>query len=237
MRGIFGVFFSVLFSFIALAQEGSVYLIKANRATLERNYDLAENYYQKFIALNPEDSRGYFNLGTTRFSANKFNEAIASFTTAIAYNKNYKEAYYYRGLCKAKLGNHSEAIEDYNQVLQEDSFNVPFLKQRALSYEKLQHYSKALKDLDKSIELDRYNGDLYKQRALLNVEMKRYEEAISDYSAVEKLIPAYKMVHHKKGELYLLINDPEFACDEFEQALKNGVVVADRPYKEHCTAH
>ena len=226
--------FSVCFSFLVFAQNGSEYLIKANRATLEKNYELAERYYHKFITLNPKDYRGYFNLGTTQYSANKFEEAIISFSTALKFNPNYKEAYYYRGLCKAKQNEHLKAIVDYNLVLDSDSFNVPFLKQRAISYKALSRYEQALIDLDQCIALDRYNGDLYKQRALLKTDMKKYNEAISDYNAVQKLLPAYKMVHYKKGELYVLLDDLEFACEEFELAIKNGIMVADRDYKKYC---
>jgi tetratricopeptide (TPR) repeat protein len=224
----------MLISFLGFAQKGSEYLIKANRATLEKNYELAESYYYKFIALNPKDYRGYFNLGTTQYSASKFDEAIVSFTTTLKYNKNYKEAYYYRGMCKAKQKEYLKAIEDYNKVLKKDSFNVPFLKQRAVSLKALHRFQEALDDLNQCIDLDRYNGDLYKERALLKAEMKDYDGAISDYNAVQKLLPAYKMVHYKKGELYVLLDDFEFACEEFELAIKNGIMVADRPYKKYC---
>ena len=82
--------------------------------------------------------------------------------------------------------------------------------------------------------MDRLSGDLYKRRAELKVAMKDIEGALRDYNSVEKLIPAYKMVHYVKGNLYIEIRDTEMACEEYQAALDNKIVVAERSFNTHC---
>ena len=57
-------------SLTSLAQGGGEILIQANRATLERDYDKALDLYSQYIAVNPDDFRGYFNRGTTEYNIN-----------------------------------------------------------------------------------------------------------------------------------------------------------------------
>jgi tetratricopeptide (TPR) repeat protein len=219
----------------ASAQAGSELLIKANRATLERRYSEAINLYNQYIGINPEDFRGYFNKGTTEYNAGLYNNAINSFNKTLSLNPIYKEAYYYRGQCNTQLKKYSLAISDYTHILAKDSFSVPFLKLRSEAYSLNKNNLLALNDLNVAISVDRMSGDLYKRRAELKVKMNDVDGAIKDYNAVEKLLPKYKMVHFLKGNLYLEIKETEFACEEFEAALDNEVVVAERKFNENCS--
>ena len=216
------------------AQTGAELLIKGNRATLERDYPLAISYYSEYIKLNPDDFRGYFNRGTTEYNAGMYSNAIEDFTTTLFHNPIYKEAYYYRGQCYQEQSLYDMAISDYSYVLNTDSFSVPFLKLRAEAYSLSNQESLALEDLNTAIEVNKLSGDLYKRRAELKVKLKDVDGALRDYSSVQKLLPSYKMVHYIKGNLYLQIAETEFACEEFEEALDNKIVVAERDYQENC---
>lgn len=223
--------FATYFSF---GQNGSEILIKANRATLERNYAEAITLYKQYINLHPEDYRGYFNLGTTQYNNKQFTASKNSFTTCLSFNPYYKEAYYHRGLCNVQLKQYNLAIKDYNFVLDKDSFNVPFLKLRAEVYTLTNENNLALKDLDQAVSVNKYSGDLYKQRAKLKVKLKDINGALHDYNSLEHLQPKYKMVHYIKGNLFLELDDEEFACEEFQKAIDNKIYVAERAYNKIC---
>ncbi|MGB0851351.1 MAG: tetratricopeptide repeat protein [Bacteroidia bacterium] len=218
----------------AQAQVGAEALIEANRATLERRYDDALKLYNVYINENPEDFRGYFNRGTTRYNAKMFKDAENDFTKTLSLNPIYKEAYYYRSQCFLSQKKYTQAINDCTHVLQSDSNSVPFLKLRSSAYQSNDQSKLALLDLDKAVTLSKLSGDLYKRRAELKVKMHDYDGAIRDYGSVEKLLPKYKMVHFIKGNLYLKINETEFACEEFQLALDNRIVVADRAFESNC---
>ena len=224
----------MVISFLSMAQAGGELLIQANRATLERDYTKALDLYSQYIAVNPDDFRGYFNRGTTEYNAGKFTDAIADFTKTLQLNHRYNEAYYYRGLCYVATNNYVSAIEDYTFVLTIQPKSVPFLKLRSEAYAGQNKLELALDDLNVAVSVDRFSGDLYKKRAELKVAKDDVEGALKDYSSVEKLIPSYKMVHYIKGNLYLELMEIEFACEEFKIALDNKIVVAERQYEELC---
>lgn len=230
----------LLFTFLFLgstetiAQVGAAALIEANRATLERRYDDALKLYNVYINENPEDFRGYFNRGTTRYNAKMYKSAEDDFTKTLSLNPIYKEAYYYRSQCYLNQKKYTQAIDDCTYILRSDSNSVPFLKLRSSAYQSNNQSNLALKDLDKAVSLSNLSGDLYKRRAELKVKMHDYEGAIKDYGSVEKLLPKYKMVHYIKGNLYLKIDETEFACEEFQLALDNHIVVADRAFESNC---
>ena len=221
-------------SLTSLAQGGGEILIQANRATLERDYDKALDLYSQYIAVNPDDFRGYFNRGTTEYNAGKYMDAIADFTKTLKLNRTYNEAYYYRGQCYVAINKYDSAIKDYSFVLAQLPRSVPFLKLRSEAYAGSEQLELALGDLNMAVDLAKLSGDLYKRRAELKVTMSDIEGALRDYSSVEKLIPSYKMVHYIKGNLYLDLKETEFACDEFKIALDNNIVVAERKYQDLC---
>jgi tetratricopeptide (TPR) repeat protein len=221
-------------SFLSIAQAGGEILIQANRATLERDYTKALDLYSQYIAVNPDDFRGYFNRGTTEYNAGKFDDAIADFTKTLQLNRRYNEAYYYRGQCYFAKNNYILAVEDYTFVLTTQPKSVPFLKLRSEAYAGQNKPDLALDDLNMAVSVDRLSGDLYKRRAELKVTTDDVDGALRDYSSVEKLIPSYKMVHYIKGNLYLELREIEFACKEFKIAIDNQIVVAERKHEELC---
>jgi tetratricopeptide (TPR) repeat protein len=226
--------FLLLFFANTYAQKAAELLIRANRATLEREYSKAVILYSKYIVLNPADFRGYFNRGTTEFNAGKYADATRDFTKTLTLNPIYREAYYYRGLCQVELKQYDAAIKDYTYILLDNPRSVPFLKVRADAHNANGDEVLALADLDVAIRIDNLSGDLYKRRAELKVEMKDINGALRDYSSVEKLLPKYKMVHYIKGNLYLQIDETEFACEEYQKALDHHIVVAERSHYENC---
>lgn len=218
----------------AFAQEGQDYLIKANRASLERRYDEAIFYYSEFIKLNPKDFRGYFNRGTTEYNAGKLRDAVSDFSKCLNLNPIYKEAFYYRAKCHEALNQNSKAVEDYTHILVKDSNNVAFLKARAECYYNMKHFNEALTDIDKAASVHKLDGNIFKLRALIKIELGDKWGAIMDYDRVEALIPEYKMVHYLKGNLYFDLGMNDEACDEWQLAVDNGVAVAQRSLKDHC---
>lgn len=222
---------------VSFAQtKGTELLIKANKASLERNYDLAIDYYSQYIKLNPKDFRGYFNRGTTEYNANKFADGVKDFTTCLELNPIYKEAFYYRAKCNEGQNKHAEAIKDYSHILSSDSMNIGFLKARANCYQALNKDSQALDDLNRALKVNKIDGSIYKQRAEVKVSLGKHFSAIQDYDMVEALLPAYKMVHYLKGNLYLKLEMNDDACQEWQSALDHGVVVAERSFLEHCAS-
>ena len=228
------LFFLMIFVGGAFAQQGTHLLIKANRASLEKRYDEAIQYYSQYIQLNPKDFRGYFNRGTTEYNAGRHVDGISDFSRCLELNPIYKEAYYYRAKCAQAIKSYDKAIADFSHVLAIDSLNVGFLKARADCYFSMAAHDKALQDLNAAAKVNKLDGHIYQARAEVKTAMGQYYEAIVDYDMVEMLIPEFKMVHHLKGNLYQKLGMLDEACEEWHLALEYGVVVADRPHQKYC---
>lgn len=233
-RGLFVLGFLLVSVYEVCAQQGSEYLIAANRAMLERKFDEAIGLHNKYIALNKNDFRGYFNRGTVEYNAGYYSQAVASFSECLNQNKIYKEAYYYRGKSYQYLHKYVDAISDFSRILKEDSFSVPFLKARAETYELQLAYSLALIDLNAVLAISPKESEALQKRAELKTVMNLPREALIDYNALQLLRPSYKMVHFHKGNLFLALKQTDQACFEFDLAIKSGVVKAERPYEFHC---
>lgn len=229
--------FLTLCMLLCNAQQGSKILIQANKASLDRDYKKAFNLYTDYIQINTNDFRGYFNRGTSAYNAKNYSSAIQDFTKTLQLNPIFMEAYYFRGQSFYHSKKYKAAISDYSYGLSKKPNNSSFLKLRADAYAASGQKDSALIDLNNAIATDKLSGDLYKRRAELKIKLNDIEGSLKDYNAVEKLIPSYKMVHYIKGKLYIQIKEIDFACEEFEKALKHKVVVADQLNEEYCNSH
>ncbi len=67
------------------------------------------------IALDPEVARYHFDLGMAHFYATGYEQAVASFNTAIDLDSTLTLAYYYRGQSAYLLQDYDLALESYEK--------------------------------------------------------------------------------------------------------------------------
>ena len=68
-----------------------------------RQYKVAADFFRKAIAVNAKVPYVHLNLGNALMALEHFNEALASFDTALALQPNYVEAHSGRGKALVKL--------------------------------------------------------------------------------------------------------------------------------------
>jgi Flp pilus assembly protein TadD len=84
-------------------------------ATRER-FPEAISWFEKAVALEPEDNDTWFNLGFVRDRAGQRQEAMTAFDEAIRLNPGHDRAWYGLGLARAHLGQHAEAAVAFEQA-------------------------------------------------------------------------------------------------------------------------
>lgn len=146
-----------------------------------KNSNMALVYFDRAIAINPNDYWGYFEKGNVLQDQKKYNESIREYSNAISKKYNYKEAFINRGLSYEILGDYNNALSDYNQSLSLDPNYYLAYYNRGIVYYKQKNYPQALDDFQKTLSLKPdysgafgYIGDIY-------YNQKRYYEAISYY--------------------------------------------------------
>lgn len=78
-------------------------------AAARRHWESAEHWLETVVALLPESSDDWFNLGFVRDQAGKTEAALAAFAAAVRHNPAQDRAWYGMGLVQARLGRHAAA--------------------------------------------------------------------------------------------------------------------------------
>jgi tetratricopeptide (TPR) repeat protein len=82
------------------------------------NYTKAIEAYKQAIRIDPEDARGYRNLGFTYNSLGLYKDAIEAFKQAIRINPEYADAHFGLGFSYFLIGDKSSALDEY-KILKE----------------------------------------------------------------------------------------------------------------------
>ncbi|MCE2502272.1 MAG: tetratricopeptide repeat protein [Dehalococcoidia bacterium] len=97
------------------------------------DYADAIAYYDRAIALAPDDADAYHSRGIAKDGQGDYAGAIADFDRAIALAPDDADAYHNRGVTKAEQGDYAGAIVDYDRVIALDPDNVAVYDDRAVA--------------------------------------------------------------------------------------------------------
>ncbi|MBM3223874.1 MAG: tetratricopeptide repeat protein [Candidatus Tectomicrobia bacterium] len=128
-----------------------------------------------------------FQVGHSHFLAQRYPEALAAYTQAIALAPRDARAYKHRGLTQAKLGNVSQARDDLSQALVLDPQDAIAYNQRGIAAFALGDESAALKDFTRSLELQPQLAEAYNNRAIVHRQRGDYRQADQDLRRAAQL--------------------------------------------------
>lgn len=194
----------------AMLKQGRKLLLKEQPAALEQ--------FQRYVEKHPEDSEGYFWLGTALLEQQKSDAAIAALRTAVELNSA-------RGLDSAQvrvnLGNAllasnrvDEAIVEYKRGIKINAYEprAHFNLARALLKKETPYYAAvALSHLNIADELGLSLPEIWKYRAQAYALTKRYDEAgkqLSEYLAKLPYTSANGEARRKVSDLIGTLNNP-----------------------------
>jgi tetratricopeptide (TPR) repeat protein len=83
----------------------------------EGNYTEAIPFFDKALAINPNNSLTLNNKGAALYGLGIYNESIAYFDKALSVNPGYTTALYNKGAALSKLGIYNESIAYFDKVL------------------------------------------------------------------------------------------------------------------------
>ncbi|MBE0641566.1 MAG: tetratricopeptide repeat protein [Bacteroidales bacterium] len=109
-----------------IAQSGNSELRKGNKAYSRSDFAAAELLYRKAADKNPEDQRAIFNLGTSLYRQDNFDDAATHFSGGAATLESMEDrsyAYHNLGNAMVKTGKLKEAVEAYKNALRVNPHN------------------------------------------------------------------------------------------------------------------
>jgi tetratricopeptide (TPR) repeat protein len=92
-------------------------------AAEKQRWEIAESWFDKVLALAPEEADTWFNLGFVREHAGKAAPAIAAFDEAVRLKPTQDRAWYGKGLAHARLGQHDEAVAALQEAVKLQPMN------------------------------------------------------------------------------------------------------------------
>ncbi len=126
MRRLF-IFIVLIISVLHLSAQSDKQLIrKGNKDFNKSDFQQAEKNYSKALETNPSNNNAAFNLGTSRYAQENFEEAIKDFDRAASMSLNADkeaESYYNLGNSLMSMEKYQESIEAYKQVLRSQPDN------------------------------------------------------------------------------------------------------------------
>ena len=126
-------------------------------------------------------------VGNAHFVAQRYAEAIAAYTQAIAMAPRDARAYKHRGLAHAKLGNTQQAQKDLSKAIELDPQDAIAYNQRGITLFATGNLQAALKDFTKAVELQPQLAEAYNNRGIIQRKLGDYRQANKDFERAVQL--------------------------------------------------
>ncbi|GBO53247.1 hypothetical protein APA_1154 [Pseudanabaena sp. lw0831] len=179
----------------------------------------ARTAYQSSVALNPDNSLAWRELGVSLEQLGLYESAIPSYQQAIKIDPKYAYPYTDLGDVYEAQGNYELAITSYQQAIELDPKKASYHHNLGNVYHSQGKYELAIASYQQAINLDpkftypHINlGSVYK-------EQEKYELAITSYQQVMILEPESAYHHITLGILYTEQGKYELAISFFLQAI------------------
>src|SRR5690349_2106407 len=132
---------------------------KGNALLDQGNYTQAIQYFEKALAIDPNDKVALANKGSALSSLGNYTQAIQYYDKSLAIDPNYDVALYNKGNALFLQGNYTQAIQYYDKVLAIDpNDNVALykvaLRSKGNALGELGNYTQAIQYYDKSLAID-----------------------------------------------------------------------------------
>ena len=150
-----------------------------------------EDILKKAVEINPENERGYINLGWYYNDTGEHNKAEEMFKKAIAINPENVQRYIELGWYYKRIGEHNKAEETFKKAIEMNPENQWGYCGLGWHYSDTGEYNKAEETFKKAIEINPENTRLNAALAISYEEGGKYNLAEEYYKKTERLRTEY----------------------------------------------
>jgi superkiller protein 3 len=184
--------------------------------------ELAIEYYQKAINIDPNDADAYGNMGIAYAKLEDYREAIKCYQKVIAIDPNLAAAYGNMGSAYYYLKNYREAIRCFQKAITIDPNDAMAYKSLGNAYYNLEDYREAIRCFQKAIDLDPNYVGAYVNMGNAYVNLQNYREAIRCFQKAIVIDPNYAMAYNNIGYAYTRLDNYDQAVTYFRKAARLG---------------
>ena len=181
-------------------------------ADLEAQSDETQYRLQKAILLD--------NVARVAVTSGAWEEAIACFTRALAFDPHYTELYQERGTAYQRLGRHAEAVADFNEGIRCGPPSAQLTASRGNVWLETGRPDLGVLDFTRAFEIDDTLAYALKGRALCHYDLGQVNEALADYNAYLTRRPTDDEALSNRGSLRHDLGDREGALADLTEAIR-----------------
>ena len=198
--------------------------------------DQAAESFQEVIATKPDDSEGYYNLGTLSLRRNDLVQARQYLEQTVKLRPDYPEAWNNLGMISAQEGHAEQAIEHFRHaLLLRPSYEVALLNLGNL-YRRQKDYVKAEEYLNLALVILPDDADANYSLGMLNAQQNKLQVAARNLQKAIQLRPAYSEALNNLGIVFVRLQE----YDEAENQFNTGIRLApdnDQAYLNLARLH
>ncbi|MCK4735879.1 MAG: tetratricopeptide repeat protein [Methanophagales archaeon] len=203
----------------------SVHFGIGNSCLARRQFELAIEYYDKALTINPSFTDAWYNKGKCLAEMKRWTEALVcykkvlhlepptaellrvigdilselgKFEKAKSINDKLANVWNSKGFTLAGMGKIEEALDSYDRALSLDDRNALILLNKANLLVDMQRLEEALVCLDKATKIDPKYVEAWYNKALVLVRMNNYREALKCCEKILKIRPNHEMAKRLK---------------------------------------
>ena len=165
-----------------------------------------------------QSAKKYYKAGMEFVENNKWEDAIAQFTSAIGLEPSNADYYFERGKAYEKLVKYTEAKADYEKASVFSPKNTDILVCIGAICNKTGQFEEALKLLNKASGMDKRHAGVYPEKVITLIGLEKYDQAlkVSDTALIIKDTP---IDYYYRGKIYRALNNDVSAKKELEKAI------------------
>ncbi|KGN88659.1 hypothetical protein HQ45_08085 [Porphyromonas crevioricanis] len=199
-------------------------LVQAQSEAIDRgDYPEAEKLLRQALPLiRDKNARAMLltNLGTVYQRLAQLDQALLSYSAALALNEDLASTRDSRAMIYAATGKMQQAVLDYSYLCQLYPLNEIYRYKRAMVYVSMKRYAEAEADLCSILEHNTGSLKASEGLALVYTLTGQYDRAERLYNDLIEKLPGQSLGYEGRARLFLLSGKPGFALRDIDKAFE-----------------
>lgn len=180
--------------------------------------DIAIEYYNKAIAMDPHYSEYYNEAGNLQQRKEHFREALDLYDRALECSAPYPEVYFNKAVCHARLEEADEALNNLQISLELDPDQFDAYMLHAEILDMAGREEDALHDYDKAISLNEAAVEARVNRAVIHFNRGRFDLALHDMDRVISIDAGQADHYENRAEIHKAMHQDALYRRDLEAA-------------------
>ena len=186
----------------------------------EGKTDIALEFYNKVLKINPNHSQALNNLGVIFQNQMNHEKAKEYYEKAIAINPNYSDAHNNLGNIFKDLGENQKAKNCYEKAITINPNYAHAHNNLGLIFKTLKDYQKAKVCYEKAIKIDPNYADAHNNLGVIFKELRENQKAKDCFKKAIEIDPNYLNAHNNLGVIFKELGENQKAKNSFEKVIE-----------------